>query len=229
MLKNLTRGETLLSKQLHAITDKMVQRYSDRYYQFGYNIKTLGWGSIEQQQYRFLMTMLADLDFKNKTIVDIGCGFCDYYSFLKNREVSVLSYTGIDINPDLIGKAKQMFGHESNVHFEVGNVLEDHPDKRNIYDIGVMLGLLNVHLKEAFDNYCYSKRMIENAFGMIKQLLIVDFISTQRIDTYPKEDFIFYHDPAKMLEFALTLSDNVVLKHNYHPIPQKEFMLFIYR
>jgi len=32
-----------------------------------------------------------------------------------------------------------------------------------------------------------------------------------------------------MLDFALALSPNVVLKHNYAPIPQKEFMLFIYK
>ena len=219
----------MLSTQLQGITNKMIQRYSDRYCQFGYDIKTLGWGTTEQQYYRFLMTLSADMDFRNKTILDIGCGFGDYCTFMKNRNIGISSYTGIDINPDLIGEADQIFSQEPNVHFKVGNVLDAHPDKQNTYDIGVMLGLLNVHLKEVLDNYHYSKRMIKNAFSRIKQLLIVDFISTHRTDTYPKEDFIFYHDPIKMLEFALTLSDNVVLKHNYHPIPQKEFMLFIYR
>jgi hypothetical protein len=60
-------------------------------------------------------------------------------------------------------------------------------------------------------------------------VLVVDFLSTYRTPDYPQEDFIFYHDPKIMLDFALNLSANVVLKHNYAAIPQKEFMLFIYK
>ena len=118
---------------------------------------------------------------------------------------------------------------EEDVNFEVRNLLEMDLKEIESCDIGVMLGLLHLNLKGTYDNYQYSKEMIRNAFSIANKLLILDFISTMLTDTYPREDFIFYHEPAKMLEFALTLSDNVVLKHNYVPIPQKEFMLFIYR
>ena len=62
-----------------------------------------------------------------------------------------------------------------------------------------------------------------------KNLLIVDFLSFKTTSDYKKEDFVFYHKPDEILKFALSLSENVVLKHNYAPIPQKEFMLFIYK
>ncbi len=219
----------MLTNKLQGISKQMIERYSNRYSQFGYDIKTLGWGTIEQQHYRFLMTLSADIDFANKTIVDIGCGFGDYYSFFKNKKIGISSYTGIDINPDLICEARKMSGQESKVNFEVGNLLEMELAEIGNFDISIMLGLLNLNLKGKIDNYQYSKKMIENAFNITGKLLVVDFISTRLTDTYPKEDFIFYHEPVKMMEYALSLSDNVVLKHNYSPIPQKEFMLFIYK
>ena len=92
-----------------------------------------------------------------------------------------------------------------------------------------MFGVLNFNLKEKMDNLEYSKKFITKAFDLVNDVLIVDFISTNVISEYPKEDFIYYHSPLQMLEFAFSLSNNVVLKHNYAAIPQKEFMLFIYK
>jgi len=42
-----------------------------------------------------------NLDFKSKTLVDIGCGFGDYYAFLRDSEIDICRYTGMDINPEL--------------------------------------------------------------------------------------------------------------------------------
>ena len=64
-------------------------------------------------------------------------------------------------------------------------------------------------------------------FSHIDETLIVDFLSTNLTSDYPKEDFVFYHDPQEILEFALTLTDNVKLVHDYLPIPQKEFILIL--
>lgn len=90
-----------------------------------------------------------------------------------------------------------------------------------------MLGVLNFNLKDQVDNLAYSKQAIANAFSHIDETLIVDFLSTNLTSDYPKEDFVFYHDPLEMLEFALTLTDNVKLVHDYLPIPQKEFILIL--
>ncbi len=52
----------------------------------------------------------------------------------------------------------------------------------------------------------------------------LDFI--QNLD-YQKEDFVYYHSPEKIFEFAMTLTNNVRIIHNYSPIPQKEFMVIL--
>jgi hypothetical protein len=69
--------------------------------------------------------------------------------------------------------------------------------------------------------------MIQKAFSSVSETLVVDFLSLYRTPDYPEEDFVFYHDPSAMLTFALSLTPNVRLIHDYAPIPQKEFMLVL--
>lgn len=215
-----------METRLHNISKQTIKRYSNRYKKLGNDVKTLGWGNQEQQEYRFFQTLNNNIKFHNKSILDIGCGFGDYFNFIQNNKIPISQYIGYDINPDLIFEAKK--NHSTNFsRFYTANILES--EEKNIADIGIMLGVLNFNLQNAFDNYEYSKTMILKAFSLVKEVLIVDFLSDKLTKDYPKEDFVYYHSPSKMLEFALSISDNVVLKHDYDPIPQKEFMLFIFK
>jgi SAM-dependent methyltransferase len=218
-----------MSNPLEDISQSMIVRYSKRYSQMGYDVKTLGWGSKEQQKFRFRQAINSINFDQPKSVLDIGCGFGDLFALLLADKKPIKKFTGWDINPDLIGEANKIWGL-SNVpnEFNVVN-LTNHVCEKPLADIGFMFGVLNLNLKENFDNYAYSKLFIENAFSAVKEVLVVDFLSTHLTPDYPKEDFVFYHDPIKMLEFAFTLTPNVALKHNYAPIPQKEFMLFLYK
>ena len=206
----------------------MMSRYSNRFKKLGRDVKTLGWGNVEQQEFRFQQTLEQSIDFNGKKILDIGCGFGDYYTFLSSNNVNIKHYFGCDLNPDFIFSAMEENIGDKKSDFEVRNILTEKLEKP-IADIGVMLGVLNLNLKNQVDNYLYSKEAITNAFSFVNECLVVDFLSTKLASEYPKEDFVFYHDPIKMLEFAFTLSSNVVLKHDYASIPQKEFMLAIYK
>lgn len=211
------------------ISEQMIARYTKRYNELGYDVKTLGWGSIEQQHYRFEQVIKGIEGKREKSILDIGCGFGDFLAMIKSKNFEIKEYEGWDINPQLIDEAKKVWCNDSIKNdFKVENIGEFKTDKP-VADIGIMLGVLNLNLKNKIDNYEYSFHFIKNAFSCVKEVLVVDFLSTKLTPDYPKEDFVFYHEPAKMLDFALSLSPNVVLKHNYAPIPQKEFMLFIYK
>lgn len=214
-------------KKIDEISKITEQRYTKRYNELGKNIKSLGWGSIKQQRFRFLQTLLSDLNFKEKKILDVGCGFGDYYSFLKDKKLGINHYTGWDINSNFINEAKNNFTSQD-TSFYVRNVFKQKANEP-VADIVVMFGLLNWKLSSISMNYDYTKRMVKKAYCLAGECLVVDFLSSNLSSDYPKEDFVFYHNPSIMLEFAFTLSDNVVLKHNYLPIPQKEFMLFIYK
>jgi len=218
-----------MSNPIEEISKSMIERYSNRYNQMGYDVKTLGWGSKEQQEFRFMQAINTIIFDQPKSILDIGCGFGDLFALLLADKKPMSNFTGWDINPDLIGEANRIWESvEVSNHFNVVN-LANHVCEKPVADIGFMFGVLNLNLKDNFDNYGYSKLFIQNAFSAVKEVLVVDFLSTQLTPDYPKEDFVFYHDPIKMLDFAFTLTPNVVLKHNYAPIPQKEFMLFLYK
>ena len=211
--------------KIKEISDQTINRYSTRYKQKGNNVLTLGWGSKEQQIYRFHQTLDSNINFKKKVILDIGCGFGDYNDFLYKNQIMIKKYIGYDINENLLNDAKKTQSKISK--FELKNILTI--EEKNIADIGVMLGVLNFNLKDKMDNMEYSKLFIKKAFNLVNEVLIIDFLSTNLTKDYEKEDFVFYHDPVEILKFAFTLSTNCVLKHNYAPIPQKEFMLFIYK
>jgi SAM-dependent methyltransferase len=214
------------------IEEETVDRYRRRYQDFGYDARTLGWGSREQQQYRFAQTLNGPLEFSQRSVIDIGCGFGDYLAYLREAQQNVSSYEGWDVNPDLVTEATKRYVEDSGARFAVRNLLDpgiDETTLRPVANIGVMLGVLNFNLEGKADNYLYSELAIRRAWALSDNGLIVDFLSSHRETNYPAEPWVFYHDPERMLSFAFTLSSRVTLKHNYLSIPQREFMLFIER
>ncbi|MCS3634883.1 SAM-dependent methyltransferase [Salinibacter ruber] len=211
-----------MTEKVSDISRKNEKRYSERYENLGYDIQTIGWGSENQQQIRFKQTFYCGVELGGKEILDIGCGFGDYMDFLTRHGVSVDSYEGWDLSPNLIEEAQDRYGEHDSAQFEVRDLFEVEP--RPIADVAVMIGLLNLKYEEV-DNYNYSKKAIRRAFGLVREGLIVDFLSVHRTEDYPREEFVFYHDPSVMLDFAFELTGDVRLKHDYEPIPQKEFMI----
>ena len=218
-----------MKQQIADISKQTIQRYSDRFDKLGRNVRTLGWGTREQQFYRFEQTLSGNVDFQDKVLLDIGCGFGDYYNFLQAKVIPIEGYIGWDLNPDLINEANVINSGSGKAVFEVKNVFDLTGEENPVADIGVALGVLNFNLKNSFDNYEYSRLFIHKAFTCVHEALIVDFLSSKLNASYPEEDFVFYHNPSMMLEYALTLTDKVLLLHNYAPIPQKEFMLILFK
>lgn len=211
-----------MADQLQVIAKSTIKRYSDRYNNLGRHVHTLGWGSEEQQLCRFSQVFRATtLD--GKRVLDIGCGFGDFFTSCVDANYKLAHYTGWDINPDLISEAR---AQHSEATFEVMNLAE-RSVLPPVAEIGVMLGVLNLNFQGDYDNLEFSKMMIKKAFSAVSESLVVDFLSTCHTPDYPKEDFVFYHNPAEILTFALELTPNVRLLHDYAPIPQKEFMLVL--
>lgn len=204
------------------LSQSIVSRYSDRYDQLGADVKTLGWGSTEQQSYRFAQALRAE-NFSQKSILDIGCGFGDFLSVCIDNNLEISSYTGWDINPDLIRVAQEQHPMASFNVVDLSNLNY----VSVAAEVGLMLGVLNLNFKDKYDNLVFSKIMIKKAFNSVSKSLVVDFLSSRKSPDYPAEDFVFYHDPAEMLSYALTLTPSVRLFHDYSPIPQKEFMLVL--
>ena len=199
----------------------MTERYSTRLAKEGVGPLALGWDSTTTQRARFQAVMdLVDLE--GLEVADIGCGFSDFYAYVLERGVRPLAYLGVDINEDLLAISAERFPEAQH---EQRNILTT-PYDHEIVDVAVMNGVLNLRLHDV-DNYVYSNRMIENAFAMVRKALVVDFLSEHRTPEYPYADFVFYHKPERRIGVAAELTNDFALKHDYAPIPQKEFMLVL--
>ncbi|GAB6100055.1 class I SAM-dependent methyltransferase [Halanaerocella petrolearia] len=201
------------------IEEKAVKRYNSRFKKKGVSPTTLGWGSKEDQLQRFeVITNQCNLD--GKTVMDVGCGFADLFSYLNKNNINI-NYIGIDIVPDFIDYCKEEYPQQE---FYCKNVMLDF-DKLPKADIVIALGILNYNFDEV-SNFEYSKLFIKKIFQISKEKVVIDFLSKYRTEEYPKENFVYYHSPEKVFKFMTSLTNDLLLAHNYQPIPQKEFMIF---
>jgi ubiquinone/menaquinone biosynthesis C-methylase UbiE len=207
---------------LPALDERMVDRYSTRFRQFGADPRTLGWDRRESQAVRFASAARA-VSFGGRSVLDIGCGLADFGDFLyRNPALAPSKYSGIDINPDLIEVCCQRHPSGS---FEVRNVLRQ-PYGEERWDVVTMFGLLNLRFTE-FSNEEYAREFIAEAFRICGEALVVDMLSARTDAAYMPEDFVYYYQPTAMLDFALSLTPHVMLLHDYPSIPQREFMLVL--
>jgi SAM-dependent methyltransferase len=210
-----------LREAARRIEQAAIERYAARLRQYGADPRTLGWDTTGHQWTRFeAVTDLVDLH--GTSVVDIGCGFADLYAFLEARSIRPTTYLGVDINPHLLEVARGRF---PTLRYERRNLLLE-PYADPVADVGVMLGLLNFRLDDV-GNEDYAAAMLRAALGAVRRGLVVDFLSARRTPEYPAEAFVFYYEPERMLDLALSLTPEVVLKHDYPPIPQREFMLWL--
>ncbi|AOP33691.1 hypothetical protein A0128_07445 [Leptospira tipperaryensis] len=208
--------------ELKNIDKKLIERYSNRYQKFGQDPKTLGWDNKTNQETRF-RNAVRGIDISDKKVLDIGCGFADFHQFLlENFPNKRCEYSGVDINPDLIGECVKRFPKSK---FEIVNILSQ-PEKiqTEYFDIVAMFGVLNFRFSE-IQNMDFAKSMITQAFHYSKGVLVVDMLSSVLDFKYPPDDFVYYYDPVEMLKFALTLTPHVNLLQDYSSIPQREFVL----
>ena len=64
--------------------NQTLHRYKKRYKKYGNSIKSLASGNRTRRKIRF--KVLEDIGIKkNSSVLDIGCGFGDFYQFLKMK------------------------------------------------------------------------------------------------------------------------------------------------
>lgn len=210
-----------LAEAVREIEREAVERYSRRLREFGEDPRTLGWDTRAHQWTRFgAAAAIADL--AGRAVLDIGCGLGDFRLFLDERGIVPASYLGADINEDLLTVARRRFPGD---RFERRNVILE-PYAAPVSDVAVMLGLVNFRL-HTLDNYEYAAHAIDAAFSACREALIVDMLSDRLTPEYPREDLVFYFDPARMLALALDRTPWVQVHHAYPALPQREFMLVL--
>lgn len=203
------------------IYKETLARYQTRYFELGVSPQTLGWGKASDQQERFT-ALINNYAFHGETILDIGCGFADFYEFLKSKGI-LCNYIGVDIIPEFLACARKKFPDAAFI--QANFMLESSRLPRA--DVVITNGTLNFK-QTLINNMEYTSDFMKLAYEKADKAVIMDFLSTYRTKDYPKEEQVFYHDPSEVLKMAFRYTNDVKLIHNYQAIPQKEFICMLY-
>src|SRR3989344_8669342 len=84
---------------------KVKQHFQDNYEKHGVAPEALSWKGNGAAHQRFRQVW-AEIDFNDKSVLDIGCGFGEMGRFLTKRYENV-DYTGVDIVPEFITEARK--------------------------------------------------------------------------------------------------------------------------
>ena len=133
--------------------DALVRLYEDRFQEMGEDIRTLGWKNREEQNLRF--KILCDVgDLRGASICDVGCGFGDLLDYLRST-VGDVQYTGIDIAPSLLDRARQK---HPEARFYCLNLANEAFDEE--HDYFLLSGALSYKVA---DNMALTERMLRRS------------------------------------------------------------------
>ncbi len=166
--------------------EKYINRYNERLEEFGYDPRSLGWGTggLERQYIRFsnLLDIKKFSTSEVSSVLDIGCGFGDCCEYLEQTNPQAI-YTGVDINNSLIEIAKKKF---PNNNFFCGDILDQKfydlisNNSKKKFDIVISSGVFNYKLTNE-NQYDYICRMLEIMFSLSKIGIAADFL-TDKVD-----------------------------------------------
>jgi SAM-dependent methyltransferase len=194
----------------------VVDRYAERLSRLGPVVQALGWRDDAQQELRFSvlaegMPALAH----GVSVLDIGCGFGDFYTFLRARGHDV-RYVGCDLSPDVLAVART---RHPGVTFDERDVLQD-PYPARSFDYVCMSGIFN-HVISDNDGFLHA--MLATAFAActkgVAANMTTDFVDYQDANLH-------YFNPESVFRHARSLTRRLALRHDY---PLYEFTLFLYR
>ena len=167
--------------------------------------------------------LTSQFELENKKILDLGCGFGDLNSYLKNKGIHNYEYLGVDIVDELIKEARVR--NSLNKQAKIEYVCEDFLKKEfhESFDYVISSGVFNRKFSGELDNYTFILKCLDKAFNLCRGGVAFDFLS-DRVDY--QYQHTFHSSPMKILEMAYKLSRNIILRNDYMPF---EFSIVIFK
>lgn len=152
------------------------------------------WRSKYTQYKRFeILTYFIKNHIKDSTIVDAGCGFAEYYSYLRKNNLIPKEYIGIDIEEDMINLAKKRF---SDIKLLQKDILNDEIPKADYY---ICSGAMNILEKEEMFLF------IRNSLEASNKGFIFNFLKADSFNNVSANEILTY---CKNLSKEISIKDN---------------------
>lgn len=199
---------------------KSLNIYRQKFKEFGVSPEALQWKSKGAAHQRFRQ-FWAEIDFDDKNVLDVGCGFGEMGNFLTKRYKNV-RYKGVDIMPEFIENGKKIY---PDLDLEVEDFFGQ--PKPETYDTVICSGALNSNFGNKEENLEFRKRAIKAMFEHTTNVCAFNMLGGHPAPKNDKEDSnIWYSDSMEILEYCMSLTRRVILRHQYHP---SDFTIFMYK
>jgi SAM-dependent methyltransferase len=180
---------------------------------YGYRHEACDYGRAESQTIKF--SVLSDvLDHNNKSILDVGCGFADYYDYLKNKYTN-FCYTGVDITKAFVLFAKEKYPEVDIRHFDILN--DAQCQKYDIVTANGIFYLLSNNPEQIMLN------IIQRMYDLCIHAVSFNSLSSWCLD---QQDGEYYADPLDVFRYCKSLTPWVTLRHDYH---SRDFSVYLYK
>ncbi len=182
--------------------------------EYGATLDALNWGSKRTQELRFhILSEIAPLE--GKSILDVGCGFGDFFYFLQEKLHYNINYTGVDISSEIVKEAREKYPTLNIKHL---NILEETIEAHD-YVFGS--GIHNLKLD---DNYGFFSLMLEKMYALAKEAVGTNFIYAQ--EGYKFDEHIFAYELEKILPIVQKITPYSLFRSDYLP---HDMTLFLYK
>ena len=160
------------------------QFYTSAIKMYGTSAKGVNWTSRQTQEIRF-DTILKLLPKNINSLVDAGCGFGDFYTYMINKKRPAEKYIGIDSLPDMYSIASQNTAQE----IIIADITKDEIPKADFYVCSGAMNVLNIFETHLFIRNCFdasNNGFIFNILHGDKQSETYNYFTTEQIDKIAK-------------------------------------------
>jgi SAM-dependent methyltransferase len=200
---------------------RQIEYYEGLLEKHGESYLALDWNSPESQRLRFKVLKEIFVYGRKSTgisVLDVGCGFGDFYGFLKAEGVihrNRISYTGYDIAPRILEVARRKY---PDARFELKDVLEDRRVPK--FDYVFCSGALTLRTSEKDEHFDFVKEMLFRMYDLCSCGVAVNFLSEGALPISSPEDTnsgrYFFFKPEEIVNFVRFVCNRFILRHDYH-------------
>jgi SAM-dependent methyltransferase len=188
-----------------------LERYRNRWNQFGYDPRTLGWDK-GLQAVRFRGALEGIPLHTVSSLADVGCGFGDLLTWLRERGW-VGRYIGVDLVPELLAEARRRHSEDRAATFVEADISADELPFEAV-DVAVSIGVFNHRLET--DHRSFVRSTFEAMWRLSRSVVVCDFLSAVSDRDKQRPD-LYYADAGEILGFAQQYSRRVMIHHAYMP------------
>ena len=171
--------------------------YQNNYDTYGVSAEGVAWNGEQTQKRRFSAITSCLGELKSDTLVDAGCGFGDFYLYLKEKNNVPKTYTGLDLCEPMVKEAKVRTGCK----ILQRDILRQSIPMADWYVASGSMNLLTELETRIFIQRCFEK----SRKGFVFNLL----------DGKKREGDYSYWKPHDILGLCRTFSQKVKLKEGY--------------